>query len=45
MDGMVADLTLLHDLGSDLANSRTWPEWDKDSEFKAARDATRSERK
>ena len=45
MDGMVADLTLLHDLGSDLANSRIWPEWDKDSEFKAARDATRSERK
>lgn len=45
MDGMVADLTLLHDLGSDLANSRIWPEWDKDSEFKAARDATKSERK
>ena len=45
MDGMVSDLTLMHDLGSDLANSRIWPEWDKDSEFKAARDATRSERK
>lgn len=45
MDGMVADLTLLHDLGSDLANSRTWPEWAEGSEFKAARDATKSERK
>ena len=45
MDGMVADLTLLHDLGSDLANSRTWPEWAEGSEFKATRDATKAERK
>ncbi|WGM40883.1 M28 family metallopeptidase [Caulobacter sp. NIBR1757] len=45
MDGMVADLTLLHDLGSDLANSRTWPEWGEGSEFKATRDATKAERK
>ena len=45
MDGIVADLTLLHDLGSDLANSRVWPEWGEGSEFKATRDATRAERK
>ena len=45
MDGMVADLTLLHDLGEDLANSRKWPEWAEGSEFKATRDATRAERK
>ena len=45
MDGMVADLTLLHDLGSDLANSRIWPEWGEGSEFKAIRDATKAERK
>ncbi|MDB5469902.1 MAG: M28-family zinc peptidase [Caulobacter sp.] len=45
MDGMVADLTLLHDLGSDLANSRIWPEWAEGSEFKATRDATKAERK
>ena len=45
MDGMVADLTLLHDLGSDLANSRAWPEWAEGSEFKATRDATKAERK
>ncbi|MBI1408225.1 MAG: M28 family peptidase [Caulobacter sp.] len=45
MDGMVVDLTLLHDLGADLANSRVWPEWAEGSEFKAARDATKDERK
>jgi Zn-dependent M28 family amino/carboxypeptidase len=45
MDGMVADLILLHDLGEDLANSRKWPEWAEGSEFKATRDATKAERK
>jgi Zn-dependent M28 family amino/carboxypeptidase len=45
MNGMVVDLTLLHDLGMDLANSRVWPEWAEGSEFKAARDATSDERK
>jgi Zn-dependent M28 family amino/carboxypeptidase len=44
MDGMVVDLTLLHDLGLDLANSRTWPEWGAGTEFKAVRDATKAER-
>jgi Zn-dependent M28 family amino/carboxypeptidase len=45
MDGMVADLTLLHDLGQDLANSRSWPEWAEGSEFKAIRDASKADRK
>jgi len=44
MDGMVADLTLLHDLGQDLANSRSWPEWAEGSEFKAIRDASKADR-
>ncbi len=44
MDGMVADLTLLHDLGQDLANSRNWPEWAEGSEFKAIRDASKADR-
>ena len=29
---------LLYDLGSDLANSREWPNWSPDSEFRATRD-------
>ncbi|MCB1571023.1 MAG: M28 family peptidase, partial [Xanthomonadales bacterium] len=33
--GMVHDLPLLYQLGNDLANSRRWPEWGKDSEFRA----------
>jgi hypothetical protein len=42
--GMAEDVTLLHNLGRTLANSRLWPEWGSDSEFKAARDATTAER-
>ncbi|MEO7865009.1 MAG: M28 family metallopeptidase [Sphingomicrobium sp.] len=42
--GMAQDAQLLHNLGRNLANSRAWPEWSADSEFKAARDATASDR-
>ncbi|WP_341633518.1 M28 family metallopeptidase [Sphingomonas agri] len=42
--GMAQDLQLLHDLGRDLANSRAWPNWSPDSEFRAARDRSASER-
>ncbi|MFC5740446.1 M28 family metallopeptidase [Dyella tabacisoli] len=43
--GMARDLQILYTLGSDLANSNTWPNWSKDSEFRAARDASSAERK
>ncbi|WP_449429734.1 M28 family metallopeptidase [Rhodanobacter umsongensis] len=43
--GMVRDLQLLYTVGSQLANSDQWPDWSKDSEFRAARDATAAERK
>ncbi|WP_267225078.1 M28 family metallopeptidase [Dyella silvae] len=43
--GMARDLQILYTLGSDLANSDTWPNWSTDSEFRAARDATASQRK
>jgi len=36
--GMVEDLEALHILGDTLANSAAWPNWYKDSEFRAARD-------
>ena len=42
--GMAHDLPLLYKLGSDLANSQRWPDWSKDSEFRAARDASATER-
>ena len=38
--GMAQDTALLHALGKRLANSRDWPNWSKDSEFRAARDRT-----
>src|SRR5436190_2525421 len=44
-EGMIADRTLLYDLGWKLANSRTWPEWKPGAEFKAERDKTKAERK
>jgi Zn-dependent M28 family amino/carboxypeptidase len=43
--GMVRDLGILYALGSDLANSSTWPNWSADSEFRAARDQSAAERK
>lgn len=42
---MVQDLAMLHDLGSELANSRDWPRWAEGSEFRAAREASSAERK
>ena len=43
--GIAQDLGLLYRLGNELANSREWPQWPKDSEFRSARDATEAERK
>ena len=35
---------LMHNLGRDLANSRDWPNWAPDSEFRATRDKSAAER-
>lgn len=43
--GMAVDLSLLYDTGRALADSSRWPEWADGQEFKAARDASKSERK
>ncbi|GAB3309664.1 M28 family metallopeptidase [Luteimonas notoginsengisoli] len=43
--GMARDLQLLYTVGSELANSDRWPNWDQASEFRAARDATAGDRK
>ena len=43
--GMSHDLGILYQLGAKLANSREWPNWAADSEFRAARDATANDRK
>ncbi|HET7604893.1 MAG TPA: M28 family metallopeptidase [Sphingomicrobium sp.] len=42
--GMAEDANLLHNLGRDLANSRAWPDWGADSEFRAIRDETAAQR-
>jgi len=43
--GIALDIGLFYDLGRDLANSRRWPDWKADSEFKATRDKTKPARK
>jgi Zn-dependent M28 family amino/carboxypeptidase len=43
--GMAVDISLLHELGRDLANSARWPEWGAGSEFKATRDASAAARR
>jgi Zn-dependent M28 family amino/carboxypeptidase len=42
--GMAADDELLHRLGERLANSREWPNWSRDSEFRATRDKSAADR-
>ena len=44
LSGMAADLSVVYDLGRELANSREWPQWKPGSEFKAARDRTAAQR-
>lgn len=39
-DGAVQDLQLYTTLGRELANATTWPNWNKDDEFRATRDAS-----
>jgi Zn-dependent M28 family amino/carboxypeptidase len=42
--GMAQDANLLHLVGERLANSREWPNWSPDSEFRATRDQSAAER-
>ncbi|MTW05784.1 M28 family peptidase [Duganella ginsengisoli] len=42
--GMARDLQLLYSVGRDLAESKDWPNWSKDSEFRAPRDASAAKR-
>ncbi|HYZ47623.1 MAG TPA: M28 family metallopeptidase [Sphingomonas sp.] len=45
LSGMTNDLGLLYTLGSNLANSREWPNWSPESEFRATRDQSAALRK
>jgi Zn-dependent M28 family amino/carboxypeptidase len=45
LSGMAEDDQLLHRLGERLANSREWPNWSADSEFRAKRDRSAGERR
>src|SRR3954454_23214301 len=42
--GMAQDAYLLHLVGERLANSREWPNWSSDSEFRATREQSAAER-
>jgi len=44
-EGMARDLGILYAVGRELADSNAWPNWSRDSEFRAARDQSSSERK
>ena len=43
--GHAADTLLVYDLGAELANSRRWPTWEKESEFRGARDKSEAARR
>ncbi len=42
--GIANDAMMLHAVGERLANSREWPNWSPDSEFRAVRDRSADER-
>jgi Zn-dependent M28 family amino/carboxypeptidase len=42
--GAAQDVELFHTIASELANSRRWPEWRRESEFRAIREKSRSTR-
>jgi len=42
LEGAVADLRLMFDVGLRLADGSDWPNWSAGSEFRAVRDSTRS---
>ena len=44
-DGAIEDLMIDFKMGYDLANSKKWPQWKPNSEFKAARDKSEDMRK
>jgi Zn-dependent M28 family amino/carboxypeptidase len=43
--GAAQDVDLIYAIGLDLANSRRWPEWRKESEFAAIRAKSQADRK
>lgn len=45
LTGVVQDLSMLFEVGRDLAVSKAWPNWSRDSEFRAARDASGTARR
>ena len=44
LSSVAPDLTLLYDVGRELADGRSWPEWSADSEFRAKRQASAGQR-
>ncbi|PZO86755.1 MAG: peptidase M20, partial [Sphingomonas sanxanigenens] len=42
--GAAQDVNLLYAIGSELANSRAWPQWRQESEFKAVREQSEQDR-
>ena len=44
LSGIADDAVLLHAVGRNLANSRSWPQWSRDSEFRPVRDLSNAER-
>jgi len=43
--GAARDLSILYTLGMQLADSKQWPNWSTDSEFRATRDSSAAQRK
>lgn len=42
LSGLAQDVSLLYEVGAELAASDAWPNWHEDAEFRAARDQSRA---
>lgn len=45
LSGMIEDLQIYYAIGNEFANSKEWPKWNENSEFKAMRDKSENIRK
>jgi Zn-dependent M28 family amino/carboxypeptidase len=45
LSGAAQDVTLVFEMASQLANTRSWPQWNPGTEFRAVRDSSAAQRK
>ena len=45
LSGAAQDVALVYEIANELANSKQWPQWSADSQFRAVREASANARR